>query len=558
MLDQALRHCSGCRIEATAERQALTLDKLVDVVGRRRGATRPALPTGHYDEEMSNRAEIVILVTFSAALFASCLFVSTQHNTFPYYCHHDEPSKLEQIFTRDFNFNHPQLLLLTTDLVRRARGQSDGYQQVVMSGRWVSATFAAGSAVLLALLGWRAFGLLGAWCVGLTVAVCPILGLTAHFLKEDTALLLGVSAFLLALTLWHERLTSRRLIWLGLACGLAASAKYIGVLCVPPAIALVLVNPARTQEISGRRRLALLLLPAMLLFVAINYPLFGHWGSFIEGVNGGAALFAQGRRPADLPNFLVVERLGLLSGQVRLLAGVAVLTLVAGFRRTCMAGWALVGTGLLFTGVLLLSPLGVPSRYLLVPAVSLHALAGLGIAMLVELAGRHRGIRIRRTARLAGAVAAVGLVWVAGPVYRSMAIDAFDQADARAELITWANATLGHDTELAASGWIRLPGVDGREPADPGIRFERDPITVTNGEEIDPNALDELRRQGITHLILRELEWSQYLARSRAALGRIDPMRDPPIQNPEVVWRTPERFELKNRWLREKLVVLQL
>ena len=507
---------------------------------------------------MSHRGKNVILLTFCASLFASCLFVFTQHNTFPYYCHHDEPLKVKQLFTRDFNFNHPQLLLLTTDLVRRGRGQRDSYQQVVMSGRWVSATFAAASVVLLALLGWRAFGLLGAWCVGLSVAVCPILGLTAHFLKEDTALLLGLSASLLTLALWYERPTSRRLIWLGLACGLAVSAKYPGALFVLFAIALVLVNRTRAQEMSWLRRLALLLLPAILVFVAINHPLFGHLGSFIRGLIKGAVMITQGRYPADLPNFLVIEHIGRLSWQVLLLAGVGVLTLIAGFRRTCMAGWALLGTGLLFTGMLLLSPLGVPDRYVLVPAVSLHALAGLGIVMLVEIVGRNHGIRIRRTARLAGGVATVGLVWVGIPVYRSMAIDAFDQADAREELIGWVNATLGHDAVLGASHRTRLPGVDGREPADPAIRFERYPFTIKNVEEITPNDLDEMRRHGITHIILRELEWSQYLARSRAALGRMDPVHDPLIQNPEVVWRTPKRFKLKNRWLGELLVVLRL
>ena len=55
-----------------------------------------------------------------------------------------------------------------------------------------------------------------------------------------------------------------------------------------------------------------------------------------------------------------------------------------------MAGWALLGAGTVFTGMLLLSPLGVPDRYLLVPAVSLHALAGLAIAMLVEIVARGR------------------------------------------------------------------------------------------------------------------------------------------------------------------------
>ncbi len=508
---------------------------------------------------MSHRSEILILVIYCTVLLAGCLFVFTRHNTFPYYCHHDEPRKVEQPLTREFNFNHPQLLLLATDLVRRARGQSDGYQQIVMSGRWVSATFAAASVVLLALLGWKAFGLLGAWCVGLLVAVCPILGLTAHFLKEDTAMLLGLSAFLLALVLWHEKPTGGRLIWLGVTCGLAVSGKYPGALCLLPAITLVLAKSTPAEAMSRSRRLALLLVPAMLVFVSINYPLFSHFGPFVRGLLKGAIMVTQGGpRPAQLPNLRALEHLGQLAWPVLLLAGLGVLTLIVDLRRTCLAGWALLCSGLLFTGMLLLSPLGVTDRYVLVPAVSLHALAGWGIAMFVELAVRGREGRIRGSLRLLGAGAAAGLVWTAVPVYRSIAIEAFDQADVRAELIGWVNTTLGDDARLAASDLIRLPGVDGVEPAHPAIRFGRDPVTIKNLDRIDLHDLADMHKLGITHLILRKREWSQYLARSRAASGRISGIHEPETRQPEVVWNSPNRFKLKNRWLREELVVLKL
>ena len=111
------------------------------------GETRPCgaaprpRPEPHPETAAPDRHEFL-------ALFVTCLFAFTRHNSFPYYCHHDEPGKAEQLLSREFNFHHPLLLLLTTDLVRRARGVSDDYQQVAMSGRWVSATFAALSVVL--------------------------------------------------------------------------------------------------------------------------------------------------------------------------------------------------------------------------------------------------------------------------------------------------------------------------------------------------------------------------------------------------------------------------
>ena len=80
-------------------------------------------------------------------------------------------------------------------------------------------------------------------------------------------------------------------------------------------------------------------------------------------------------------------------------------------------------------------------------------------------------------------------------------------------------------------------------------------MTIRNVQGVD---LDDLRRQGITHLILREREWSQYLARLQGSGSGGDAVNDPLVHDPEVVWRTPQRFEPKNRWLREKIVVLRL
>jgi len=507
---------------------------------------------------VSYRTEIIALVTLCTVLFLSCLFVYTQHNSFPYYSHHDEQFKVKQLLTRKFNFNHPQLLLLSTDLVRRIRGQEDGYQRITMSGRWVSAFFAATSIVLLTLLGWRAFGLLGAWCVGLMVAVCPIVGLTAHFLKEDSALLLGFSASLLALHVWLEKPDRNRLIWLGLACGLAMSAKYIGVLCLLMAIPVVLIKSNKERDISWRWQLSPLLITAAMIFVVINWPLFTQLGSFVGGITKGAALVLHGRRPVDLPNLVVIHKIATLSLPLLLMALVGVLCLLTVFRRRCFAGWALFCAFILFTGMLLLTPLDVPGRYLLIPAVSLYGLAGLSITMIAELVVGKQNPRNQNGTRLVAASVAAVLFWFAIPVYRSMAIDAFDQADARKNLIMWVNATLNEDAVLAVPRNIRLPGVNGLEPANSAIQLERNPITLMNFTEITPNSLEAMRQNGITHIIISEKKWMQYRAIMHFGVKDTDQEQEISVKGPDVLWQMPERFRMKNRWLRAELVVLQL
>ncbi len=510
-----------------------------------------------YYGAMTQRNEFIILVSLCFVLFLSCMFAYTRHNSFPYYAHHDEHKKVEQLFTRDFNFNHPHLLLLSTDLVRLVRGQDDGYQRVTMSGRWVSAVFASASIVLLTLLGWRAFGLLGAWCVGLLVMVCPIVGLTAHFLKEDTSLLLGFSASLLALDLWLDKPSRMRLVWLGLACGLAASGKYIGVLCLLAVIPLVISNVKKIQGTPWPRHLALLLVPAVFVFVVINWPLFSQLDSFFGGVDKGVNFAVRGRELVDLPNFRVIDRIIKLSWSMLLMAFVGIILLLKYFRRSCHTGWVLFGASILFTGILFLTS-AMPIRYILLPAVILHALAGLAIAMLAEISVQNQRVGNLVRAKMVAALAAVVLFLFAAPAYQRMALDAFHHGDARASLITWANSTLNDDAVLAMSREIRLPGVNGFKPVAPDGRLERDFVTFSHSVEINPTTLEAMRQNGITHVIIRAEEWKQYRLRAQTGMKSADLTLGSTTLRPEVVWRVPDRYREKNRWLRSNLVVVQL
>jgi len=453
---------------------------------------------------------------------------------------------VRQLFNRDFNFNHPQLMLVSVDMVRLARGQHDGYQRVAETGRWVSAAFAASSVVLLALLGWREYGLLGALSVGLLVAVCPILGVTAHFLKEDTALLFGITLTFLALHFWLERPTGTRLILLGLATGLAASGKYIGVVSLLAVVPLVLFYSIRPGGKPWPMSLVQLVVPAAVSFSVINWPMFFQPEFFVGGVAKGAELVVHGRSPVALPNLSVFTKLDKLSWPVLLLAQASVLFLVLVIRRGSNAGWMFLVTGATFTGLLLLTPLGVPPRYILLPAVSLYALAGLAIPMFAQQITKHRKTVRRPGILVPAGIVAVLLFVVATPVFRSMALDAFYQADARAELIAWANLHLETDDVLAAPKGIRLPGIGGRELADPAIQFLRSPVTLNMGKMLSPKSLVNLRGMGVTHVVVRRHNWERLQAASEE------------VDLPEVVWKNPKRFERKNHWLRGDLMVLRI
>src|ERR1041385_4560716 len=84
------------------------------------------------------------------AIFLFFLFLYTRSNTFPSRYHPDEEGKARQILDDYRNFRHPQLLLEASSLLVHGRSIDD-VEGTVVAGRWVSAAFAAGAVVALAL-----------------------------------------------------------------------------------------------------------------------------------------------------------------------------------------------------------------------------------------------------------------------------------------------------------------------------------------------------------------------------------------------------------------------
>ncbi|MEO8352164.1 MAG: hypothetical protein ABI680_10580, partial [Chthoniobacteraceae bacterium] len=96
----------------------------------------------------------LVLAAWSLALFAGCLVLNTRHHDFPYYYHPDEPGKVEQILSGEWNLHHPMLLLDGARLYLAAAGTERDSQAVVEAGRTVSAIFISAAVVVLSLLAW--------------------------------------------------------------------------------------------------------------------------------------------------------------------------------------------------------------------------------------------------------------------------------------------------------------------------------------------------------------------------------------------------------------------
>ena len=214
------------------------------------------------------------IVVWALVLFAGCAFLYTRHNAWPYWYHWDEGGKARQIATGELNFHHPLLLLnaVRVRLLGVDTATAD-LQDLTVAGRTVSALLAAAAVALLAVAAYRCSGRFAAVLAGLLTALSPSLFVAAHAFKEDAALALGFAAFFCASAGYGEIRSRSRALLLGAACGLAVSAKYIGVLTVPVGLVLCLTNLGRREAgllpPRGRALHGLLLVGAAAVFAAL-------------------------------------------------------------------------------------------------------------------------------------------------------------------------------------------------------------------------------------------------------------------------------------------------
>lgn len=193
----------------------------------------------------------------------------------------DEPLKVNFVLKGKQNFQHPILMLQLVRLASFLAGTSDK-ESVFALGR-LAAAASGGLLVFSAIaVARRATGDLAALGAGVLTAVAPLTVLHAQLFKEDMFLAPWLILGLLALDHLVERPAWRQAVLFGLAAGLAASAKYVGVVV----LALSLLPPLWVDTDLGRyyRMVALAVAVAAAVFCAVNLPLFANPLTFVGGV----------------------------------------------------------------------------------------------------------------------------------------------------------------------------------------------------------------------------------------------------------------------------------
>lgn len=355
------------------------------------------------------RCDWQVTVAMALVFATMALFLATRDNDFPFAFHPDEESKIVQVQTGDYDFHHPLLMLRAAGLVEALIPVDGTPEQIKQAGRWISALCAAGAVFCLVLIASELGGAIAGLVAGLFLALNHALFELAHYFKEDTAFLFGVSLFLLTLVLYGRAPVKRRAAALGAALGVAASAKYTAVILVPIAVGAV--------AIAGRRQPWQQLLVGMLscigVWLIVNWPLVTQLVSAHEAVLRELHLATGGHAGIgrEVPHgyYLWLARVT-VNPVAWLLVLVYLLALVPRRREVSGAEWVVAAFPFAFGLMLSFFP-QVSYRYFLPGTALLLVLAGLGAGTLTRLCWRDRAILAGQRAWLWG-----GLVILAGLV----------------------------------------------------------------------------------------------------------------------------------------------
>jgi hypothetical protein len=202
------------------------------------------------------------------AVFAGGLLWFTHGNNNPAFYNPEEVIRVSQVITGERDYHRPVLFELTISLTKQLFHVADDLQSVAELGRVVSAFYAVASIVCLSLAVYFL-------CNGAAAALLSFLLLCqhqffdlAHTVNENTTLMFGAALSLLAMVLLEQKATVPRALFLGCSVAIAASAQYIGLLLLLPA--LVVVLRCGGKELRGRR-IAEFVLGLLFAILVLNF-----------------------------------------------------------------------------------------------------------------------------------------------------------------------------------------------------------------------------------------------------------------------------------------------
>ncbi len=466
--------------------------------------------------------ERIALVLWSILLFSVCFRLDTRHNRFPFYYHPDEPGKGDQVLTGDWNFHHPMLLLTTTELAVRVWHVEREHQAVVEAGRRVSAAFIAASVVAFSLLAFLWRGWFAALVTGAVLTLHHQFYELAHYMKEDSALVMGVAFTCLAALAYAQTPSRKRAVLLGISFGLAISGKYIGVMMLAVAIPAIWIQPPKARW----KDLGLFVAGTAIVMLAVNWPLFWHPGTFSHSLNREMALVIKGQGDSTrrVPHALYWNVF--LDNSTPLIWVFLVSFVISCWQRRhhlLIVQRILVVFPFAYTLALSFSPKE-NDRYF-IPATGLFTvLACLGVQEAprvvcrgIELIGlkRPEKLMVGRWRWEVMIAAALGVLTLQLTGWSSskpgwLIYDSAYQRDDMFDLIQWMRADLPANAIVAADAKTGLPDTDSKRKGRFGRTSAVPQKVMVSKLAADFGTLDQLRAMGVTHVAVSESSYGRF------------------------------------------------
>jgi len=461
------------------------------------------------------------LVVTCWLLFTACTYLFTLHNDAPFYYHPDEGGKADQLLRDYRNYNHPQLMLEVTQWVIEREHVPADTQAFVEAGRRASGYMSATAVVMCTLAGFVTFGWTGFFFAAVGVGLCPALLAHAHYFKEESALILGISCVLLAgamLCRWGKANAVAYVLCsllIGAACGVAASGKYAGAILILPSLALIIAI--------ALRRPAWRMVFAILLFAGagagtwagINHLAIENWEAFRRGFDNELEHSVTSHREVAMnqPNDFFIHAVwddAMPHVKVLLFASPFALLLLR--RRPIGFGFWLMLAGAVY--LLALSHSVLPFfRYALPVTVMAYLLAAMTAAFLSTLFADE--LRTRFTSKwsptLAALPAVVVLVFLAilqGQRCYDYTIQFAD--DSRDALRAWADANLPAGSRIAVDEYTQLARRPDIQSGDEQLSTKPYRV-ITRFFLPELGDVETLCRRGFTHVAIASSAYERYL-----------------------------------------------
>ena len=434
------------------------------------------------------------LVVWSLALFAATLALNLRHRDFAWYYHSDEGSKIEQVLDGKWNFNHPMLLLRASKIALDLSGAPRDPQSVVEIGRAVSATFTALAVVAFSLFAFQWRGWLAALSAGGALMLHHQLFELSHYMKEDTALLFGLSLSLLALGLFEGKPSLANAAFMGAACALAISGKYIG------AVVLLATGPTLLKA-QGKYRRTAFFGGLVIVLLVVNWPLISDFDTFQSAFARETTFVVEGQKGstrsvphAQYWNIFIDNT----TPAIWLLLILFIAARWGGWSAITLTRWHAVAFPFFYGLALSFSPKS-NDRYFLPATAMFTVLAALAVPDVARLFHR------KWTAPVAA------LVLVFGQLPSWLRYERAFQTDDSRDLQAWCREQLPVDAVIAKDSRIWLPDPKKED----GIPADVIPQKVIPSKFVaDLGKLDELRAKGITHAAVSESDYGRFFLKS--------------------------------------------